>query len=165
MQQGDVSRQGTTAERFAALSRIGVALMSELDEARLLYMIAETARDLSGASFAAFTLRPINNEGQPMVPSEGNLFYLAAIVGVTKEQEELLRQMPLGGEGLLAPIFRHGVPVRVDDAVAFIHQPEHISPGSSEAIYASRVVARKACALWGYLVDIRLYVASWGHQC
>ncbi len=144
MQQGDVSRQGTTAERFAALSRIGVALMSELDEARLLYMIAETARDLSGASFAAFTLRPINNEGQPMVPSEGNLFYLAAIVGVTKEQEELLRQMPLGGEGLLAPIFRHGVPVRVDDAVAFIHQPEHISPGSSEAIYASRVVARQA---------------------
>jgi signal transduction histidine kinase len=144
MQEGDVSKQGTTAERFAALSRIGVALMSELDEARLLHMIAETACDLSGASFAAFTLRPIDDEGQPIVPSEGNLFYLAAIVGVTKEQEELLRQMPLGGEGLLAPIFRHGVPVRVDDAVAFIHQPEHLSSDSSDGIYASSVVARQA---------------------
>lgn len=128
MQQDDVSKQGTTAERFAALSRIGVALMSELDEARLLHMIAETARDLSGASFAAFTLRPINEEGQPIVPSEGSLFYLAAIVGVTEEQEELMRHMALGGEGLLAPIFRYGMPVRVDDALAFVHQPEHTSP-------------------------------------
>ena len=57
--------------------------MSELDEARLLHMIADTACELTGASFAAFTLRPVDKEGQPLVASEGNLFHLAAVVGVT----------------------------------------------------------------------------------
>ncbi|HEX9133145.1 MAG TPA: GAF domain-containing protein, partial [Ktedonobacteraceae bacterium] len=112
------------AERLTALNRIGTALVSELDEKRLLHLIAETARDLTGAGFAAFTLRPINELGQPLVPSEGNLFYLAAVVGVTKEQEAQLQRMQLGGEGLLAPIFRHGVPVRVADALAYVHRPE-----------------------------------------
>jgi signal transduction histidine kinase len=112
------------AERLTALNRIGTALVSELDEKRLLHLIAETARDLTGAGFAAFTLRPINELGQPLVPSEGNLFYLAAVVGVTKEQEAHLQRMQLGGEGLLAPIFRHGVPVRVADALAYVHRPE-----------------------------------------
>lgn len=114
------------AERLTALNRIGASLVSELDETRLLHLIAETACDLTGAEFAAFTLRPINELGQPLVPSEGSLFYLAAVVGVTKEQEALFQRMPLGGEGLLAPIFRHGVPVRVADALAFIHRSEHI---------------------------------------
>jgi signal transduction histidine kinase len=100
--------------------------MSELDESRLLTLIAETARDLTGARFAAFTLRPVNELGQPAVPSEGYLFHLAAVVGVAKEQEELFRRMPLGGEGLLAPIFRHGVSVRVPDALALMSQPNHI---------------------------------------
>ncbi len=110
--------------RFAALNRIGMALDSELDEQRLLHLIAETARDLTGADFAAFTLRPFNKFGTPAVPAEGNLFYLAAVVGVTKEQEEMFRRMPLGGEGLLAPIFREGVAVRVPDALAFIEQSD-----------------------------------------
>ncbi len=110
----------SVAERFAALSRVGTALMSELDESRLLRLIAETARDLTQASFAAFTLRPIDELGQPIVPSEGSLFHLAAVVGVTKEQEALFRRMPLGGEGLLAPIFRHGVSVLVPDALDYI---------------------------------------------
>ncbi|MGH2482462.1 MAG: DUF4118 domain-containing protein, partial [Ktedonobacteraceae bacterium] len=35
------------AGRFAALNRIGSALASELDETRLLHLIAETARDLT----------------------------------------------------------------------------------------------------------------------
>src|SRR5712692_817676 len=113
------------AERLTALNRIGTALVSELDETRLLHLIAETARDLTKAGFAAFTLRPINELGQPLVPSEGSLFYLAAVVGVTKEQEALFQRLSLGGEGLLAPIFRHGVPVRVADALAFVDQPEH----------------------------------------
>lgn len=113
----------TTAERFAALNRVGTALMGELDEARLLYMIADIARELTGASFAAFTLRPIDDEGKPLVPSEGNLFHLAAVVGVSKEQEELFRRMPLGGEGLLAPIFRYGVPVLVADALTHMYKP------------------------------------------
>lgn len=110
------------AERLSALNGIGTALVSELDEPRLLHLIAETARDLTGADFAAFTLRPINELGQPLGPSEGSLFYLAAVVGVTKEQEALFERMPLGGEGLLAPIFRHGIPVRVADALTFIQQ-------------------------------------------
>ena len=106
------------AGRFAALNSVGRALASELDEARLLRLIAQTARDLTGAGFAAFTLRPVDPLGQPLVPSEGNQFHLAGVVGVSQREEDLFRRMPLGGEGILAPIFRHGLPVRVDDALA-----------------------------------------------
>ncbi len=113
-----------TAQRLAALSRIGAALISERDEAHLYHLIAATARDLVGATVAALTLRPVNTEADPLVPSEGQLFHLAAIVGVTPEQEVQLRRMPLGGEGLLAPIFHHGVPVRVPDAVVLRIRPE-----------------------------------------
>ena len=110
----------STSEQFAALSRVGTALMSELDETRLLRLIAEVACELTGATLAAFTLRPVNKDGEPLVPSEGNLFHLAAVVGVTEQQEALFRRMPLGGEGLLAPIFRYGVPVRVPDVLTYI---------------------------------------------
>ncbi|MGI9058273.1 MAG: ATP-binding protein [Ktedonobacteraceae bacterium] len=134
MKPVESNKQHRMTERFAALSRIGTALMSELDESRLLHMIAETACELTGATFAAFTLRPVNEEGQPLVASEGNLFHLAAVVGVTKEQEALFRRMPLGGEGLLAPIFRQGVPVRVSDALAHIHQRQSLhAPQEKEA--------------------------------
>ncbi|MFL5690345.1 MAG: ATP-binding protein [Ktedonobacteraceae bacterium] len=132
-------------ERFAALSRVGTALMRELNESRLLTLIAETARDLTGARFAAFTLRPVNELGQLSVPSEGFLFHLAAVVGVSKEQEELFRRMPLGGEGLLAPIFRHGVSVRVPDALALMSQPNHVQiPDPLESPTTSRDEARQA---------------------
>src|ERR1051326_2199952 len=67
-------------KHFAALNRVGTALAQELDEPRLLRLIAETACSLTGADFAAFTLRPIDEMGQPLVPSEGNLFHLAAVV-------------------------------------------------------------------------------------
>src|SRR5579863_10536526 len=141
-------RRLTMSERFAALSRVGTALMSELDESRLLQLIAETARDLTGAGFAAFTLRPVNELGQPLVPSEGNLFYLASIVGVTKEQEAVFRHMALGGEGLLAPIFRHGVSVRVPDALALLHQRTHSqdeqATGQGDLSLESRDTARQA---------------------
>ncbi len=115
----------TTGERFAALSHVATALMSELDEDRLMRLIAETARELTGAAFAAFSLRPVDEEGQPLVPSEGNLFHLAAVVGVTPEQEALFRRVPLGGEGVLAPIFRHGVSVLVPDILTHISQSEN----------------------------------------
>jgi signal transduction histidine kinase len=121
MTNRQVSKFSSMAERFAALNRVGIALMSEMDETRLLHMIAETACDLTDAAFAAFTLRSVDETGQPGVPSEGNPFYLAAVVGVTQEQEELFRHMPLGGEGLLFPIFQHGIPVMVDDALSFLH--------------------------------------------
>ena len=133
------------AERLTALNHIGTALVSELDEERLLHLIAETARDLTGAGFATFTLRPINELGQPLVPSEGNLFYLAAVVGVSKEQERLFQRMSLGGEGLLAPIFRYGVPVRVDDALAYVQQPENTQAAKLRArSIESRDSARQA---------------------
>jgi len=138
MKPGEISKQESIAERLAALSRVGTALMSELDEGRLLHLIAETACELTGASFATFTLRPINEEGLPIVPSEGNLFRLAAVVGVTAQQEALLRRMTLGGEGLLAPIFRQGVPVLVTDALEQIH---HEAVHHSEAQSAAREAA------------------------
>jgi signal transduction histidine kinase len=133
------------AERLTALNHIGTALVSELEEKRLLHLIAETACDLTGAGFAAFTLRPINELGQPLVPSEGNLFYLAAVVGVSKEQERIFQRMSLGGEGLLAPIFRYGVPVRVDDALAYVQKPENTQAARLRArSIESRDSARQA---------------------
>ncbi len=115
-----ISKRLSTAEQFMALSRVSTALMSELDEKRLLHLIAETACELTGAMLAAFTLRPVGKDGELLVPSEGNLFHLAAVVGVTEQQEALFRRIPLGGEGLLAPIFRYGVPVRVADVLTHV---------------------------------------------
>src|SRR5689334_6185758 len=120
MKQHERNAQRTAEERSMALSRVGIALMSALDETRL----AETACELTGAEFAAFTLRPVNDEGEPLVPAEGGLFHPAAVVGFTPEQEARLRRMPLRGEGLLAPILHHGVPVRVADVLAHLPQPE-----------------------------------------
>ncbi|HEY4388645.1 MAG TPA: ATP-binding protein [Ktedonobacteraceae bacterium] len=115
-------------ERLAALNRVGSALASELEEKRLLHLIAETACALTGATVAAFTLRPTDSAGQPLTEAEGYFFHLAAVIGVTPEQEELFRHTPLGGKGLLLPIFRHGIPVRVDDAL-----DEHIPPAHSSS--------------------------------
>lgn len=126
-------RSEREASRFASLTSIGLALASELDEEPLLKLIARTACDLTGASFAAFTLRPLDQQGQPLVPSRGELFHLAAVVGVNPEQEEMFRQTPLGGEGLLAPIFRHARTVRVPDALAAMHaQPAEDATGQGQ---------------------------------
>ncbi len=134
------------AERLTALNRVGTALVSELDEERLLHLIAETARELTGAGFAAFTLRPTNELGQPLVPSEGSLFRLAAVVGVSKEQEALFKHMSLGGEGLLAPIFRHGVPVLVGDALAYVYRPDSQGTKTRVASAESREAALQAAS-------------------
>jgi signal transduction histidine kinase/GAF domain-containing protein len=133
------------AERFAALNRVGAAVAGELDEARLLDLIARTARDLSGAQFAAFSLRPLDPFGVPLVPSEGNLFHLAAVVGASPEQEEHYRRTPLGGEGLLAPIFRHGHPVLVEDAL----QHTGAFHGSEQDV-AAREQARAVAAAYAH---------------
>jgi len=134
------------AQRSSALNRVGAALTSELDEARLLQLVAQTARDLTGAEFAAFTLRPLNELGQPLGPSEGSFFHLASVVGVTQAQEQLLRRLQLGGEGLLAPIFRQGVPVRVADAMALMHDVElmHRSVGVATADTSRKATRRVA---------------------
>jgi hypothetical protein len=76
MNSSEVSSQLVTAQRLAALSRVGAALMSERDEAHLFYLIAETARDLIGATFAALTLRPVNEEGEPLVLQKATCFIL-----------------------------------------------------------------------------------------
>ncbi|GCF08681.1 sensor histidine kinase [Dictyobacter arantiisoli] len=140
MEPPNVHPSLSESERFAALCRIGAALMSEHDEERLLHLIAQTAADLTGAEIAAFTLRPMNEQGELLVPVEGNLFHLAAVVGVTKEQEELFRRMPLGGEGLLAPIFRYKVPVRVEDVFQLMH------PNPVDSTQARRVARDTAYA-------------------
>ncbi len=97
-------------EHMEALNQVGAALSSELDKERLLLMIAQTARDLTGAGFAAFTLRPEDGSSER--------FHLAAAAGLTPQQEAVFRRMPLGGEGVLAPIYKEHILVRVDDATA-----------------------------------------------
>src|SRR5260370_37901760 len=106
MKQHERNAQRTVEERSVALSRVGIELMSALDETRL----AETACELTGAEFAAFTLRPVNDEGEPLVPAEGGRFHLAAVAGVTPEQEGPFRRLPPRGDGLPAPVFRPGGP-------------------------------------------------------
>ena len=93
-----------------ALHHVGAALSSELDKERLLQLIAGTARDLTGAGFAAFTLR--HDQG------EDERFHLAGSAGLTPQQEAIFRTMPLGGEGVLAPIYKDHRLVRVDDATS-----------------------------------------------
>lgn len=97
-------------EHMEALNQVGAALSSELDKDRLLLMIAQTARDLTGAGFAAFTLRPEDGSSER--------FHLAAAAGLTPQQEAVFRRMPLGGEGVLAPIYKEHILVHVDDATA-----------------------------------------------
>ena len=140
------SKAEHAARRFAALNRVGSALASELDETRLLHLIAETARELTGAGFAAFTLRPVNELGEPLVPSEGHLFHLAAVVGVTAKQEQWFRHVPLGGEGLLAPIFHHGKPVRVGDALAYLQRSDNAQGAKFHSSLEDRNAARQAAS-------------------
>jgi PAS domain S-box-containing protein len=96
-----------------ALNQVGAALSSELDKERLLQLIAQTAHDLTGAGFAAFTLRPEDGSSER--------FHLAAAAGLTPQQEAHFRQMPLGGEGVLAPIYQEHRLVRVGDATKAAH--------------------------------------------
>ncbi len=102
-------------DRFTILSRMGVTLMSEMDENRLLYTVAHAACELTHAQMAALTLRSVDLVGHPYGPSEGNVFHLGAVVGTTPEQEAWFKQVRLGGKGVLAPIFRQGVSVRIPD--------------------------------------------------
>lgn len=131
------------ATRFASLASVGLALAGELHEEPLLRLIARTACDLTGAGFAAFTLRPVDAMGRPLAPSRGEMFHLAAVVGVTPEEEALFRHMPLGGEGLLAPIFRYGKTVRVADAAATL-RPFHSSADGAAGGATSRAGRREA---------------------
>jgi signal transduction histidine kinase/GAF domain-containing protein len=107
----------STAEKIATLSKLGVGLLTALDETHLMHFIAQTARDLAGATFAALSLRPLNEESQKRGSSERNLFHLVTMAGITVEQEMLLRHILLSREGMLATLFRQGVPVLVADVL------------------------------------------------
>jgi hypothetical protein len=59
------------ADRFAALSRLGTALMRHMDEKTVFHVSAQAARELTGAAFAAVIVRPEpeeQEEGEPLVP-------------------------------------------------------------------------------------------------
>lgn len=60
----------------------------------------------------------------------GEALSSAAVVGVTPEQEVLLRHLLLREEGLLAPLFRQGMPVLVADVRTFV------PPWSASAIHS-----------------------------
>jgi signal transduction histidine kinase len=139
MQSDDTSARPSLIARFATLCQMSTSLLAERDEQRLLQFIVRTACELTGAAFAAFSLRPLDERGQPLGPSDGRFFHLAAVVGVNQEQEALFRQVPLGGEGLLAPIFRYGVAVRIGDMLE--HEVSHY-PLTSQA----RDIARELAA-------------------
>lgn len=126
MQQGGGRMRLSTTERISTLSRVGTLCMTDVDEAFLFHLVTETAYALTGASFAALCLRPLHEENQPDIPSESHLFSLASVVGVMQEQEALLHRMWLGGEGALAPLFRHGKSVLVSD-IFTLPQPEAVS--------------------------------------
>lgn len=100
-------RQAQRRAQVEALNRVGAALSAELNKPRLLALIAQAARDLTGAAFAAFTLRP---EGGP-----STRFHLAGAAGLTAEQEAVLQRIPLGGDGVLAPVYQERHLVRVPD--------------------------------------------------
>lgn len=125
------------AIRLTALNEIGNTLAQELDEEHLLHMIAQIALQLTGASFAAFTLRPIDAQGVYLVPSEGNLFRLASVVGVSREEEEILRHISLGGHGALEPIFRQGKSVIIKDMFALEPEVYHSPHGDMPHIHPS----------------------------
>jgi PAS domain S-box-containing protein len=125
----------TLAERFAALSRVGTALMRQVDEAAVLRLCAQTAFDLTAAAFATVILRPVTEEqeeGEPLVPSEGAHFHLAVVVGATQEQEAFLRRVLLTGEELFAPLFHQGRSVRVADVVPLFSPAEEPLTAASQ---------------------------------
>jgi len=63
------------------------------------------------------------------------------VVGGTPEQEALLRHLLFGAEGLLAPLFRQGVPVLVADVLTFVPPG---APAPSALSNVSRLVAPAA---------------------
>jgi signal transduction histidine kinase len=117
--KNDPSRsRSSLAERFAALGQVGKTLMGEVNESRLLSVIVQSACDIVGAQYAAFTLRPTDDEGYFTSPAQGSNFYLASAIGMTIENGEALAHTPLGDKGVLAPIFQRGESVLIADLAA-----------------------------------------------
>jgi signal transduction histidine kinase len=94
---------------------MGVTLMCEMDENRLFYTVAHAACELTKAQSAVLTLRSVDVAGHPFGPVGENVLRLGAVVGATPEQEVWFRRVCLGGNGVLAPLFGHGVSVCISD--------------------------------------------------
>ncbi len=107
MNQHDRRRPGRRAARLAALSRTGTVLMRAGDEESVWRVLAQSARDLSGAAFAAVIVRLVpeeHKEGGPPAPLAGTRVQLAVAVGLSQEQAASLRHVLLSREELLAPL-------------------------------------------------------------
>ncbi len=115
MNQYEESRARSSAAYLAALGRLSTTIMSERD---VLHLLASSACELTGADFAAFIARPVDEPGKRSSPSVTPQVQIAAAVGLSLELEALLRRLLLETEGPLAPLFRSGLPVRVSDTFA-----------------------------------------------
>ena len=138
MNQHDRRIPRTRAARFTALSRAGTALMRAGDEGSVLRVLTHTARDLSGAAFAAVIVRPLpeeHEEGGPPAPPVGARVHLVGVVGLSQEQEASLRRVLLSREELLAPLWQRGELLRVPGpfALALLEEESATSAGQ-EAI-------------------------------
>ena len=144
MNQHDRRRPGRRAARPAALRHAGTALMRAGDEGSVWRVLAQSARDLSGAAFAAVIVRPVpeeHEEGGPPAPPAGARVHLAVAVGLSQEQAASLRRVLLSREELLAPLWQRGEPLRVPDPVALALLEEE--PATSAGQEASAQTAQE----------------------
>ncbi len=130
MNHYDRRRRGRRAARLTALRDAGAALMRAEDEGSVLRVLAQTARDLSGAAFAAVIARPLPEEheeaGSPASPENARV-HLAIAVGLSQEQEASLRRVLLSRKELLAPLWQGGEPLRVPGPLALAPAAEEPS--------------------------------------
>lgn len=110
--------EAQASRRSAAFARTSMALMRESNEGRLIEHITNTCCAATTAELAACSLRAVGAEGKPIGLAEESLFHVACVIGVTEEQRVFAQSVPLGGIGLLRPIFNHGLPVRINDIFA-----------------------------------------------
>lgn len=110
--------EAQASRRSAAFARTSMALMRESNEGRLIEHITNTCCAATTAELAACSLRAVDAEGKPIGLAEESLFHVACVIGVTEEQRIFAQSVPLGGIGLLRPIFNHGLPVRINDIFA-----------------------------------------------
>ena len=118
--------------------------MRARDEESVWRVLADTARDLTGAAFTAVIVRPVreeHEEGGPPVPPAGARVHLAVAVGLSQEQAASLRRILLSREELLAPLWQRGEPLRVPDPVALALLEEE--PATSAGQEASAQTAQE----------------------
>ncbi|MDE3230301.1 MAG: GAF domain-containing protein, partial [Chloroflexota bacterium] len=86
---------------------------------------------------------------------------------VTADEERHLHHMALGGEGLLAPIFRYGKSVRVADATTTTYEREPAAASAPRSVRARREAARRLAQDYARGVaqaaDLRSLGAPHGH--